>query len=128
MKNHGVQESEVEDVERQLLEYSHELQNKASSSASSTNDSIDMSVLDDILGDNKRTENASEEETPSTASTSSNSQNLSPEEWSKLVKQHVKVPKTTLDKERHSFFNQVEYNSFESAKSEDDLIRFKTLR
>lgn len=129
MKNHGVAESEVEDVERQLLEYSHELQNKASSSASSTNDSIDMSVLDDILGDNKRSDHASEEDAPAAVSTSSASNhNFSPEEWNKLVRQHVKLPKTSLDMERHNFYNQVEYDSFESAKSEDDLIRFKTLR
>ena len=127
MKNHGVDAAEVEDIERQLSAYASELQSKPSTSAATT-DAIDMSVLDDILGNDKRTEESAEEVSSSSSAAPAPQPALSPEEWNQLVQKHIKSPKTTLDQERHQFFSQVEYDLLETAKTEDDLVHFKKLR
>jgi hypothetical protein len=49
-------------------------------------------------------------------------------EWEKLVKGTVGIPKTDLEKERHSFYSQVEFQSFETIANKDDLEHFKQVR
>jgi len=55
---------------------------------------------------------------------------LTPEspEWGQFVRKHLKVPETALEKERHSFYNQMEYNAFDKFEDEIDVTNFKQAR
>ncbi len=49
-------------------------------------------------------------------------------EWDSLVRKHIKLPETALEKERYEFYNQIEYDSFQNIQNEDDLKNFKQAR
>jgi hypothetical protein len=94
---------------------------------------VDMSVLDEVLGETKLTVDDSDE-AESVASefdedndeiiTADTITKYSPE-WPELLKKYVQTPRTILEKERDAFFAQTTNYSFsvEAAKTENDLIQ-----
>lgn len=128
LKSHGIVDVNVEDVQRQLADFHDELVKNQQASASS--DEIDMSILDDILGEEKSQKLGKEQAAAATAAAKSGESSGASNStvWENLVKEKVGMPKTGLEKERHSFYSQVEMQSFENIASDDDVEHFKQIR
>ncbi len=134
LSSHGV-DANVDEVHRQLSDYHEEFMKSQKVVSQMTSDEIDMSILDDILGEDKGKKAAAAVQAATVASTDATKSSSSAApvdvkaDREKLFeKAGISAPKNELEKERHRFYSQVELQTFENIATEDDVANFKQIR
>ena len=133
----GYDEKSLPELQKQLDEFMSSNASAPSATEGGAGRSMDMTSLDALLSADEEEIGkaaAASRRAPSQSANavqggnSSNGNSRDEKEFMAMVKKHIRLPGTDLEKERDELFSSMEYTSWQNAQDEDDLSIFKRTR